>query len=103
MDQQLMLVLVATSTVWLLLMTFQDTLGCSFSMISLKLHLYSRSFPRRLKINLIAKSRRLEVTAEKNLTTSTYMNIVVRLGSSMKFQQHTHLNRMELLKGKTGP
>jgi hypothetical protein len=27
LDQQLMLVLVATSIVWLLLMTFQDTLG----------------------------------------------------------------------------
>jgi hypothetical protein len=57
LDQQLMLVLVATSTVWLLLMTFQDTLGCSFSMISLKLHLYSRNLPRRLKMNLITRSR----------------------------------------------
>jgi hypothetical protein len=94
---------VATSTVWLLLMTFQDTLGCSFSMISLKLHLYSRCLPRRLKMNLIARSRRLEVTTENNLITPTYMNIVMRLGSSMKFQQHTHLNRMELLEGRTGP
>jgi hypothetical protein len=72
-------------------------------MISLKLHLYSRSLPRRLKMNLIAKSRRLEVTMENNLTTPTYMNIVMRLGSGMKFQQHTHLNRMELLKGRIGP
>jgi hypothetical protein len=32
-----MQVLVATSTIWLLLMTFLDTLWCSFSMISLKL------------------------------------------------------------------
>jgi hypothetical protein len=75
----------------------------SFFMISLKLHLYSRSLPRRLKMNLIAKSRRLEVTMEKNLTTPTFMNIVMRLGSSMKFLQHTHLNRMELLKERTGP
>jgi hypothetical protein len=54
-------------------------------------------------MNLIAKSRRLEVTTENNLTTPTYMNIVMRLGSIMKFQQHIHLNRMELLKGRTGP
>jgi hypothetical protein len=32
-----MQVLVATSTIWLLLMTFLDTLWCSFSMISRKL------------------------------------------------------------------
>jgi hypothetical protein len=78
---------VATSIVWLLLMTFLDTLGYSFFMISLRLHLYSRSLPRRLKMNLIAKSRRLEVTTKKNLTTPTFMIIVMRLGSSMKFLQ----------------
>jgi hypothetical protein len=44
--------------VWLLLMTFQDILRCSFFMKSLKLHQYSRSFPRRLKRNLTAKSRK---------------------------------------------
>jgi hypothetical protein len=58
LDQQLMLVLVATSIVWLLLMTFQYTLGCSFFMISLRLHQYLRSLPRRLKMNLTKKSRR---------------------------------------------
>jgi hypothetical protein len=58
LDQQLMLVLVATSIVWLLLMTFQDTLECSFFMTSLRLHQYSRSLPRRLKMNLTTKSRR---------------------------------------------
>jgi hypothetical protein len=26
-----------------------------------------------------------------------------RLGSNMKYQQHIHLNKMELLKGKTEP
>jgi hypothetical protein len=26
-----------------------------------------------------------------------------KMGSSMKFLQHTHLNKMELLKGRTGP
>jgi hypothetical protein len=72
-------------------------------MINLKLHLYSRSLPRKLKINLIARSRRLEVIMVKNLTTPTYMNTVMRLGSSMKYQQHIHLNKMELLKGKTRP
>jgi hypothetical protein len=54
-------------------------------------------------MNLIARSIRLEVIMEKNLTTPTYMNIVMRLGSSMKFQQRIHLNKMELLKGRTGP
>jgi hypothetical protein len=62
-----------------------------------------KKFAKRLKMNLIARSRRLEVTTEKNLITPTYMNIVMRLGSSMKFQQHTRLNRMELFKGRTGP
>jgi hypothetical protein len=95
-----MIVLMATSTVWSLLMTFQDTLGCSFSMISLKLHPYSKSLPRRLKMNLIAKSRRLEVTTKKNLIIPTYINIVMTLGSNMKFLQHTHLNKIELLKGR---
>jgi hypothetical protein len=49
---------VATSIVWLLLMSFQNILGCSFFMTSLRLHQYSRSLPRRLKMNLTAKSRR---------------------------------------------
>jgi hypothetical protein len=57
--------------------------------------------PRRLKMNLIARSRRLEVTTVKNLITPTYMNIVMRLGSSKKYRQHTHLNKMELLRGRT--
>jgi hypothetical protein len=35
------------------------------------------------------------------LFTPTYMNTVMRLGSSMKYLQHIHLNKMELLKGKT--
>jgi hypothetical protein len=72
-------------------------------MINLKLHLYSSSLLRKPKMNLIARSIRLEVIMEKNLTTPTYMNIVMRLGSSMKFQQRIHLNKMELLKGRTGP
>jgi hypothetical protein len=37
---------------------FQDTLGCSFFMTSLRLHQYSRNFPRKLKMNLTAKSRK---------------------------------------------
>jgi hypothetical protein len=52
-------------------------------------------------MNSIARSRRLEVTTVNNLITPTYMNIVMRLGSSMKYQQHTHLNKMELLRGRT--
>jgi hypothetical protein len=39
----------------------------------------------------------------KNLTTPTFMNNVMRLGSSMKYLQHIHLNKMELLKGKIEP
>jgi hypothetical protein len=62
-----------------------------------------KKFAKKAQMNLIAKSRRLEVTTEKHLTTPTYMNIVMRLGLSMKFIQHTHLNRMKLLKGRTGP
>jgi hypothetical protein len=91
-----MLVLVETSIVWLLLMIFQDTLGCSFLMTSLRLHQYSRNLPRKLKMNLTAKSRKSKVTTERNLTTPIFMNIVMKLGSSMKFLQHIHLNKMEL-------
>jgi hypothetical protein len=54
-------------------------------------------------MNLIAKSRRLEVIMENNLIPPTYMKTVMRLGSSMKYQQHIHLNKTELLKGKIGP
>jgi hypothetical protein len=55
------------------------------------------------KMNLIARSRRLEVIMVRNLTTPTFMSTVMRLGSSMKYLQHIHLNKMELLKGKIGP
>jgi hypothetical protein len=65
-------------------------------MTSLRFHQYSRSLPRKLKMNLIAKSRKSEVTMEKNLTTPTFMNIVMKLGSNMKYLQHIHLNKMEL-------
>ena len=47
--------------------------------------------------------RRLEVTMAKNLTTPTFMSTVMKLGSSMKYLPHIHLNKMELLKGKIGP
>jgi hypothetical protein len=40
------------------------------------------------------------VIMAKNLTTPTFMSIVMKLGSSMKYLQHIHLNKMELLKGK---
>jgi hypothetical protein len=60
-------------------------------MINLKLHLYSRSLPRKLKINLIARSRRLEAIMVKNLTTPKFMNTVMRLGSSM----NTMMRRLE--------
>ena len=71
---------------------------CSFFMISLRLHQYSRSLPRRLKMNLTAKSRKLEVATKMNLTTPIFTNIVMKLGSSMKFLQRIHLDKMELLK-----
>jgi hypothetical protein len=75
---------------------FQDTLGRSFFMTSLRLHQYSRNLSRKLKMNLTAKSKKSEVTTERNLTTPTFMNTVMKLGSSMKFLQHIHLNKMEL-------
>jgi hypothetical protein len=45
---------------------------------------------------LTAKSRKSEVIMERNLTTPIFMNIVMKLGSSMKNLQHIHLNKMEL-------
>jgi hypothetical protein len=60
-----------------------------------------KKFAKKAQNEFDCKSRTLEVTMEKNLTTPTFMNIVMRLGSSMKFLQHTHLNKMELLKGRT--
>jgi hypothetical protein len=47
------------------LMIFQDTLGCSFFMTSLGLHQNSRNLPRKLKMNLTAKSRKSEVTTNE--------------------------------------
>src|SRR6187455_1337238 len=60
-----------------------------------------KKFAKKAQNEFDYKIKRLEVTTKKNLITPTYMNIVMRLGSSMKFQQHTHLTRMELLKGRT--
>jgi hypothetical protein len=91
-----MLVLVVTFILWLLLMIFQDRIGCSFFMTSLRLHQSSRSLPRKLKIILTAKSRKSKLIKEKNLITPTFMNIMIKLGSSVKCLQHTHLNKMEL-------
>jgi hypothetical protein len=54
-------------------------------------------------MNLIARSRRLEVIMVNNLTTPTFMSTVMRLGSSMKYLKRIHHNKMELLKEKTGP
>jgi hypothetical protein len=97
-----MLVLVATSTVWLLLMTFQDTPGYSFSMISLKLHLYLRSLPRRLKMNLIARSRRLEVTIEKNLITGDNAVAPADLGEWLQEREiKTKVIKLHLLRAQT--
>lgn len=60
-----------------------DVLGCSFFNKSLKLHLYLRDLPRKLKMNLTARSRKLEVIIEKNLIIYTFT------GSIMKSLQHT--------------
>jgi hypothetical protein len=91
-----MLVLVATSTAWSLLMIIPDTPECSFFKKSLRLHQFLRSLPRKHKMNLNAKSRKSGVIMGKSLTTPIYMNIVMKLGSSMKILQHIHLNKMEL-------
>jgi hypothetical protein len=91
-----MLVLVETSIAWLLLMIFLDILGCSFFMISLRLHQILPNLPRNNKMNLNVKSRKSEVTMGKSLTTPTYMSIVMILGSNMKYLQHIHLNKVEL-------
>jgi hypothetical protein len=43
------------------------------------------------------------VIMERNFTTPTFMNIVTKLGSSMKYMQHIHLNKMELYKERIEP
>jgi len=42
------------------------------------------------KINLISRSRRLEVIMAKSLTTPTLKSIVMKWESNMSSPQHTH-------------
>jgi hypothetical protein len=62
-----------------------------------------KKFAKKAQNEFDCKIKKIRVTMEKNLITPTYMNIVMILGSSMKYQQHTHLNKMELLRGRTRP
>jgi hypothetical protein len=61
--------------------------------------LYSRALQRELKMNLISKSRRLEVIMAPSSRTSKLKIIVMKKESSMNFALH---NKMKLLKGRIG-
>jgi hypothetical protein len=53
-------------------------IGCSYFKRSLKLHQYSRDLPRKLNMNMIVESIKLEVTMEVSLATQT-LNIAMKL------------------------
>jgi hypothetical protein len=54
-------------------------------------------------MSLTARSRKPKVIIERNLTTPTFMSIVMKLGSNMKFMQLTCLNKIEFLKERIEP
>jgi hypothetical protein len=60
-----------------------------------------KKFAKKAQNEFDCKIKKIRSDNGKDLTTPTYMSTVMRLGSSMKYQQHIHLNKMELLKGKT--
>jgi hypothetical protein len=60
----------------------------------------SRALLRELKMNLISKSRRLEVIMAPSSRTLELKNIVMKRKSKMNFQPSTLHSKMELLKGK---
>jgi hypothetical protein len=62
-----------------------------------------KKFAKKPQNEFDCKIKKIEVTTERNLTTPTFMSTMMKLGSSMKFLQHTHLNKMELLKERIGP
>jgi uncharacterized protein involved in tolerance to divalent cations len=57
-----------------------------------------KNFAKKAQNEFDCKIKKIRSDNEKEFDKPTFMNIVMRLGSSMKFLQHTHLNKMELLK-----
>jgi hypothetical protein len=65
--------------------------------------LYSRALQKELKMNLISKSRTLEVIMAPNSRTLELKLIVMKKESNMNFQPSTLLSKTELLRGKIEP
>jgi hypothetical protein len=62
--------------------------------------LYSRALLKELKMNLILKSRKLEVIMAPNSRTLKLKIIVMKSESNMKFQPSILRSKMKLLKGR---
>jgi hypothetical protein len=86
--------------VLLLWMTIQDILEFSFLMTNQMCSPYSRALLRELKMNLISKSRRLEVIMAPSSKTLELKIIVMKRESNMNCQPSTLHNKMKLLKGR---
>jgi hypothetical protein len=86
--------------VLLLWMTIQDVLSFFFLVTNQMYSPYSRALLKELKINLISKSRRLEVIIAPSSRTLELKIIVMKRESNIIFQPGTLHNKMELLKGR---
>jgi hypothetical protein len=79
-------------------MISQDIHGFSFLVTNKMYSSYSRALLKELKMNLILKSRRLEVIMTPSSRTLELKIIVMKRGSNMNFQPSIPRIKMELLK-----
>jgi hypothetical protein len=86
--------------VLLLWMIIQDIHEFSFLVTSQMCSPYSRALLKELKINLISKSKRLEVIMALSSRTLKLKIIVMKRESNMNSLPSTLQSKMDLLKGR---
>jgi hypothetical protein len=60
-----------------------------------------KKFAKKVQNEFDCKIKKIRNDNGVDLTTPIFMNTVMKLGSSIKFLQHIHLNKIELLKERT--
>jgi hypothetical protein len=92
--------LVEIAIVLLLWMISQDIHEFSFLVTNQIYSPYSRALLKEPKMNLISKSRRLEVTMAPSSRILQLKIIMIKRESNMNFQPSTPWSKMELVKGR---
>ena len=83
-------------------MISKDLRGCSFSMINCRSKRSSKTSLGRPKTNLKWRSRRFAATTERSSRTQMWTPFLMKKGFHTSSRLRTHLNKMELLRGRTG-